>query len=122
MCSDRSARGTRTARTGQPPVRLGVTLLELMVTLALLAILAGVVGLSLHGSEPKRPVDARTAQLAAAREEALRSGHVVSVTLVDSSHAYTATAYPDGRVLADPALGVDPLTGRMREDTRHVAR
>ena len=103
-------------------MRRGVTLLELMVTLALLAILAGVVGLSLQRGGPARVVDARTARIAAAREEALRSGHAVSVTFVDSGHTHTATAYPDGRVLADPALGIDPLTGRVREDTRHVAR
>ena len=118
-CSDRSAHVTRTAH---PSVRPGVTLLELMVTLALLAILAGVVGLSLHGNAPTRPVDARTARIAAAREEALRSGQVVTVTLADSGHTYTATAYPDGRVLADPALRIDPLTGRMRDDVSHHAR
>lgn len=95
-------------------VRRGVTLLELMVTLALLAILAGVVGLSVGRAGPARTVDARTAQIAAARDSALRSGHAVTITLVDSGRVASVTALPDGRVLADPGLEIDPLTGELR--------
>lgn len=108
----------RTCRLGTrtPALRGGVTLIELIVTLALLAILSSVVGLSLNRAAPARAVDARTARLAAARDEALRSGHAVSVTIVDGGRAYFATAFPDGRVLADPELGIEPLTGRVRQD------
>jgi prepilin-type N-terminal cleavage/methylation domain-containing protein len=100
-------------RTVHPSrARSGVTLLELVVTLALLAILAGVAGVSLNRAAPPPAVDASTARVLAARDQAVGSGHSVSITVVANGHAYAATALPDGRVIADPALGIDPLTGR----------
>jgi prepilin-type N-terminal cleavage/methylation domain-containing protein len=92
--------------------RGGVTIVELMVTLALIGLLAGVVGLALH-SAPRGPsIDAPTARLVAARDSALRFGIAVTFALTVDGRAHIATALPDGRVVADSAFGVDALSGQ----------
>jgi Tfp pilus assembly protein FimT len=96
--------------------RTASTLLELMVTLALLAVLAGVVPLALRRIEPIRQADA-SGRLTAARRMALRTGRAVAVTTSAAAATYRAIALPDGSVVADTAFHVDRLTGVVR-DTR----
>ena len=99
--------------------RRGVTLVELMVTLALIGLLAGVVGLTLHTARHAPSIDAATARLVAARDSALRFGIAVTVALTMDGRAHVATALPDGRVVADSGFTVDPLSGQV---VAHVDR
>jgi prepilin-type N-terminal cleavage/methylation domain-containing protein len=101
-----------------PRTSAGVTLIELLVALTLLGLLAGIAGLTFH-TLPATPVlGANAARVVAARDSALRTGYAVSVTLLVAGRAYDATAFPDGRVLTEAPIGVDPLTGMVRGDTR----
>jgi prepilin-type N-terminal cleavage/methylation domain-containing protein len=95
--------------------RVGVTLLELMVVIAILSVLAAVSGLAMRRARPVADLDATAAIALAARDSALRTGRVVSVRVaaLGSRRAAAITAYPDGRVLADAQLGIDPLSGRV---------
>jgi prepilin-type N-terminal cleavage/methylation domain-containing protein len=96
----------------------GVTLIELLVTLTLLGLLAGVAGLTFR-TLPAAPVlSANATRVVAARDSALRSGYPVNVTLLVTGRAYDATAFPDGRVLTDAPISIDPLTGVVRDATR----
>ncbi|HWG53380.1 MAG TPA: prepilin-type N-terminal cleavage/methylation domain-containing protein [Gemmatimonadaceae bacterium] len=79
----------------------GVTLLELLVTLALLGLIAGVTGLSLRATPTSTPLTPTAARVAAARDAALRSGHPVTEMLRESTFVHSVTALPDGRVLTD---------------------
>lgn len=102
--------------------RHGVTLVELLVVITLLSVIAAVSGLALHRARPLSSTSEIAAAVMAARDSSLRTGHVVTVTMPDSAlgtwRPVTATAYPDGRVLADRALGIDPFTGRVPHATR----
>ena len=101
--------------------RGGVTLIELIVVIALLGVIAGIAGIAFHRARAVTGVERGTALVMAARDSALRSGRVVTIQLPVSASASasskatgtaTATAFPDGRVIADPGLKIDPLTGR----------
>ena len=108
--------------------RAGITLLELIVVLAIMGVMAGVVGLAvLHPEVRTQPstVAAAHAAIAEARREAIESGVSVAITVsIDSTEdghpvaratpPLHATAFPDGSVVADSALGIDRLTGRPR--------
>lgn len=96
--------------------RLGVTLIELLVTLGLLGTMAGVVGLAISGATREPDVSEPTAHLTAARREALRSGKPISISLVLDGRTYAATALPDGSVRGDSIFDADPLTGRPSDD------
>lgn len=91
----------------------GFTLIELIVVLALLGVMAGLTGLALGADRQPDPDRERLALVADARREALMQRHRVlfSVPLPGGHHA-EALALPDGRVLADAGLDIDPLNGR----------
>ena len=93
------------------PSATGNTLIELLVVLAILGIAAGVAGLGFR-SAPPVSIDETTATIAAARRDAIRSGRSVTIFVGRDGHVLLATAYPDGRVVADTALTVDHLSGR----------
>jgi prepilin-type N-terminal cleavage/methylation domain-containing protein len=105
---------SRATRAG---ARRGVTLVELMVTLALIGLLAGVVGLTLHTAPRAPSIDAPTARLVAARDSALRLGVPVTIALTVDGHSHVATALPDGRVIADSAFAIDAMSGTVRHDS-----
>lgn len=114
------AGGPQRARVGQwsgprcllRHARSGVTLVELMVTLALLGILTGVVGLAAGGARSVRRAEDPAANLAEARREALRRARAVRITVVEAGVSYSATAFPDGSVVADTVFHADRLTGK----------
>jgi len=95
--------------------RAGSTLLELVVVLAVLGIVAGVVGLSFRGAGRRQ--ETRATRISAARRQALERRHPVTLYLGAGDSLHVLTAFPDGRVVGDSALGIDPLTGRP-----HAAR
>lgn len=89
----------------------GVTLVELLVVLVLLGLVAGVVGLTIETAKPIPVTDPSLAAIAAARDSAIRTGRTVSIELSVNDAQREITASPDGRVLADTAFGINPLTG-----------
>lgn len=89
----------------------GVTLVELLVVLVLIGGMAGVVGLNISTARPMYVVDPTHAQIAAARDSAIRFGHTVTVHVDRAGSDRIETAYPDGRVVADPSLEIDQLSG-----------
>lgn len=93
----------------------GTTLLELLVALAVLAILTGIAAFHWrpdawgdHQVDPLAP----TALTDEARRRAVASGAAVTVTLETPDGPLVVTALPDGRVVGASALGLDPLSGR----------
>ena len=94
--------------------RRGVTLVELMVVLAVLGVMAGVAGLAARALDAPDPAAERAAAIAAARREALWTRRPVPLEVAGDSAPIRLTALPDGRVVAEPAAGLDPLTGRPR--------
>jgi prepilin-type N-terminal cleavage/methylation domain-containing protein len=98
--------------------RAGVTLIELIVVLALLSIVAGVVALAMRAAPSARAEDAALRRVLAARDSALRIGHPLTISMTLGGVEHSATAYPDGRVVADSTFHVDLLNGRPADATR----
>ncbi|GAA0497660.1 pilus assembly FimT family protein [Deinococcus depolymerans] len=91
---------------GHPRARqAGFTLLELLIAMAILAIVAGIFSFSLLGTYRASQVREAAAQLTAdlrqARSDALRTGQSASVTVAANSAAYTFTraGTPQARTL-----------------------
>lgn len=93
--------------------RRGATMIELLVVLVILAMTAGVVVVSLR-SLAEGPEETTATRVAAARRKALAERRAVTVAVETPAGTTEVTALPDGRVLADSTLGIDPLTGRPR--------
>jgi len=98
--------------------RAGVTLLELILVLAILGLMAGIVGLAAPRIVTVAKADSATATAMDLRAKAIRSGHVVTGDVSMRSGIVAVSAYPDGRLLADSALRIDPLSGRVTHATR----
>lgn len=99
-------------------LRTGVTLLELILVLAILGLMAGIVGLAAPRIVTITKADSAVARAMELRALAIRSGNVLTGDVATHSGIVTVSAYPDGRVLADSALRIDPLSGRAT----HAAR
>lgn len=97
--------------------RRGVTLVELVVVIVLLSVVAAVGGISARRARPIQVADAAVSRVLAARDSALASGRMVTVLVRIAGQQTSATAYPDGRLLADPRLGIDPFSGRVKHVT-----
>lgn len=91
--------------------RYGVTLVELMVVLVVLALAAGVVGLTLRTARPIEREDPVKIAIEHARDSAILIGHAITITMPGSMSHLPVTAFPDGRVEADHSLGLDELSG-----------
>ena len=90
-------------------MRNGFTLLELLVSLTIIAVLLGVVGLAFHS--PAHAEDASLATLTAARDSAVISGHDVTARVDRAIILFL----PDGSARVTPADSaqppIDELTG-----------
>jgi prepilin-type N-terminal cleavage/methylation domain-containing protein len=98
--------------------RAGVTLLELILVLAILGFMAGIVGLAAPRIVTITKADSATASAMELRALSIRGGHVVTGDVSMRSGIVVVSAYPDGRVLADSALRIDPLSGRVTRAPR----
>lgn len=98
--------------------RRGFTLAELMVVIMIFGVIAAVTGIAFATTAPIPSVDARLAQIAAARDSAVRTGKPATVQLDVHDTLYLATAFPDGRVVTDALVVIDPLSGRSARAIR----
>jgi prepilin-type N-terminal cleavage/methylation domain-containing protein len=92
----------------------GHTLVEVLVVLAILGVIVGVGVVALR---PEMKVDGRMAHpsILLARHRAMATGQRATVSYFQSPGIpATATALPDGRVVADSGSGLDLFTGRGR--------
>jgi len=98
--------------TLKKPCRRGVTLVELLVALVLLALLSTVVTQTprLLGHKPTTLSD----RVDSMRRKAVQSGKSVVVFLRDSARSGDVLVLPTGSILADSTLRVAPLTGQVQ--------
>ena len=96
--------------------RAGVTLLELLLVLAVIAVAIGVVSVSFKAPASVDGADSITAKLEGLRIQAVRSGQPTTEKFRTPAGIGAVTAYPDSRVIGDPTLLLDPLNGRPRVD------
>lgn len=104
---------SRRRRHGDRRVRVqpGSTLIELLVTIALLGIIASVATLALRQTSKPRPDDPMVI-IADTLGSVLTSGKPVTLQFVVNRSPVEATVNPDGSIVADTSLHIDRLTGR----------
>jgi prepilin-type N-terminal cleavage/methylation domain-containing protein len=88
--------------------RRAFTLVELLVTLAVISVVSGVAVLAFRvpvvslGDDP-------IARVLSARRQALREGRPVTVEVMTSEGVRLVTAYPNATIVADPQIGLDRI-------------
>ena len=92
-------------------MRRGFTLVEMIVSLALLGLLSGLAAATL-GGQRRTERETRAEALAGARERAIRTGTRVRL---DHAGGESVLFLPDGRAVG---VGVDPLTGGPLDASR----
>lgn len=106
-------------RRCRAPRERGATLVELMVALAVMAIVAGVAGLAFVTRAPVPTVDDDRAAVSRGRDAAMATGRPQLVWLgAEAGARRRVTALPDGRVIGAPADSIDTLTGEASSATR----
>jgi prepilin-type N-terminal cleavage/methylation domain-containing protein len=96
--------------------RAGVTLVELLVVLAILAVTSSLASVAFRRADADRGRDADD-QVLALRREAIIAGHPITRLVRRDSASYVVTVLADGRVAADNVLGIDPSTGLRHATT-----
>lgn len=95
----------------------GSTLIELLVTLVVLGVVFAVVGLYVPARNEADSEDISTRVLRA-RQQAVMSGATTTTTAIILDTARSLYALPDGRLIADRVLGIEPLSGRRIQRAR----
>jgi prepilin-type N-terminal cleavage/methylation domain-containing protein len=107
----------------------GATLVELIVVLAIIGLAFAIVGVAMRDRRVVAPpADVSSSwreELSRGRRAALQSGKRVMLTERYKGDDYTATAWPDGRVVGDSVItaitGLDPLTGQTSSTNAHAS-
>ncbi|HYD54779.1 MAG TPA: prepilin-type N-terminal cleavage/methylation domain-containing protein [Gemmatimonadaceae bacterium] len=95
--------------------RRAFTLLEVVITVAMLGVLAAVANLALRRVERPDPADPRTI-LADSLPVAVREARAITLVMPTDSGVRVATLHPDGSIVADSALALERFIG-IRADT-----
>ncbi len=96
------------------PARLGISLVELVIVLAILGIVSLVASTAALRPGAQRHTLTTDSTVTAARRAALSRGRPVVVSLMIDGSLRDALALPNGTVVADTALRVDRLAGRVK--------
>ena len=91
--------------------RCGMTLVELLVTLAIMGVLLGVVTLAVRRIAEPIPADPRHI-VGDSLRVAASSGRPISLVFVVRGVSVAATAFPDGSIVGDSALAIERLSGK----------
>lgn len=91
--------------------RLGTTLVELVVSVALLGLIASIATLAARRISRPDPTAPATI-IADSLESVLSSGRQMTLQFMVDGRPTLATLKPDGSVLADSLLRIDRFTGR----------
>ena len=91
--------------------RHGHTLIEMLITVALLGIVASMTTLGVRRFSRPSPSDPR-AIIADTLERVLATGRSVTLQFIVNGRPVFATVNPDGSVIADTAIDVNRFTGR----------
>ncbi len=97
--------------------RAGTTLLELLVVLVVLGIIMAIAGPSVNAVAHDAPPTPQE-RIAAARREAIQSGHSTQLVLRDSSGVHVVRVSPDGSALGASSFSIDAASGRPANVTR----
>jgi type II secretory pathway pseudopilin PulG len=92
--------------------RAGLSLFELVVTIAVLGVVTTVVGLSWRSQPPARDTDSAAAVIAAGRRQSLHTGRSVTLHVEVNDTVHVITVAPDGRIHGGEPLGFESLAGR----------
>ena len=92
--------------------RRGTTLLELSVTIALIALATTIASLAARRMDIPYAGGGFAMRLARARQAALTSARPERITLVRHDTVFMVTALPDGGLLADSSLHLNRLSAR----------
>lgn len=92
--------------------RTGSTLIEMIVTLAVMAVVASVVVLAARPTTSTIEAEHRAIIEDAARR-ALRLREPVTVEVMIDGRRAVTTIFPDGSAVGDSALGLDRLSGAL---------
>lgn len=96
-----------------PRCRRGMTLVELLVTLAIMGVMLGVVTLAARQIARPAPDDPYHIVVDSLRAS-VSHGRPVTLRFVVQGVAASATVYPDGSVVGDSLLAIERLSGKTR--------
>jgi prepilin-type N-terminal cleavage/methylation domain-containing protein len=89
----------------RPTRRSGMTLIELLVTLAILGIVCSVVVLAFRNPSTRVGDDA-ISQALQARRLALREGRIITIDIDTPDGPRQVSAFPDGSIVADSTIHI----------------
>lgn len=93
--------------------RAGTSLIELLVALAIMGLIAGVVGLALQAAPMRESPGDPYARLTAVRRYVISTGNDTTIVVLSAGRSVLCTAYPDGSVVFSGSLLIDRLSGRL---------
>lgn len=93
----------------------GVTLVELVVVLAVLGTLTTMVLINFPRTRPRIGPKEVSDPIVRIRQHAIESGMPSGGRVALDGKVHAVLALPDGRVIADSSLRVDPFTGKPNE-------
>jgi Tfp pilus assembly protein FimT len=89
-----------------------------MAVIVILGVMAAVTGVAFMTRAPVAAADTRLARVAKARAQAVQTGQTATLQLDMNGEAFLVTAFPDGRIVTDAPIVIDPLSGRATRAAR----